>query len=302
MEINVDLIKTNIIKKYFTDRAKEDIRKMVEMTSTYPLSSTNNLTQATCPIFYLFDPQINASFGSQFAPLSNIRSYFDLDNLFNLNSSVMTNIIFSNHATIFCIDVIDGRTYIYYSNSGFGINYNVRDFEGNVSPKIYYVMDNLFAQKIPHEIEKIIFEITKLSSRDFEGSKPKIHYVFEQLMSSLDKRLNIEKQDFINFAKNIYNDNTKIQMACYMLLNYISSKNPDICTECSTNHMINGFDDDQFSAFVTQQSSSIITLMGFYNKSTNPQISTQETTNKQLIKFDLINNSLYLINFCLICI
>ena len=66
MDINVDLIKTNIIKKYFTDKTNENIMEMVEHMTEELAPGINNLTHTPFPIFYLFDPQISHKFGSSF--------------------------------------------------------------------------------------------------------------------------------------------------------------------------------------------------------------------------------------------
>ena len=148
-----DSIHTDIessVKKKFSELDDTTINNYVyeEMNHT---TDINKIYIIKPPLYYLFDGYINEKIGSNRMNRNIINYNFNINELFLKKLEHINYVIYSNihpnqydiphptHATF--IDKIenDNRLYIYYSNSGLGINNNhIYKYE-LVTPKLYYI-------------------------------------------------------------------------------------------------------------------------------------------------------------------
>ena len=92
------------------------------------------------PVYYLFDGYINENIGSSSEHNKNVAELLDI---FDNTHIIPKNITYSTHpthATIFYKFDYNNKYYIYYSNSGLGINNNIT-INNCVAPKVYYTLD-----------------------------------------------------------------------------------------------------------------------------------------------------------------
>ena len=86
-------------------------------------SDFSQLTSIIFPIHYLFDGNINNNIGNTYSNVKNVIQEYRLDSFFNLIDNY-TNVPVINHGTLFYKYTINGRKYLYYSNSGLGLEHN----------------------------------------------------------------------------------------------------------------------------------------------------------------------------------
>ena len=210
------------------------------------------------PIYYLFDKYINKELGSSYKKLSNIRDLYDLDNILNLKNNSIINIPAPGHATILYKYEINGRKYIYYSNSGIGIDNNIRlsnDENNYVAPKIFEVKTDELFNIIPSYIESIIEKISIIGINPFSNDESPNGFdrfyteinsiIYLKIHENLNKSIkdNLEKiiipQDFFRKIIDIIikitlpiKKSEAIINLCYSLLYYFSYKFNDNFKEC----------------------------------------------------------------------
>jgi hypothetical protein len=129
-----------------------------------PLS--DNVTFSNFPIFYLFDNHdLNKDLGYNNDCRKIIRRELDLDILMKLNPENIIDIGFSSHSTIIYKFENQERKYIYYSNSGLGIE---NQFIKNHSTacRIYYIKDIKIWNEIGLFIQDLIEKITSAATCD----------------------------------------------------------------------------------------------------------------------------------------
>ena len=245
----------------------------------------NDLTAIIYPIYYLFDKDIDENIGCTVEARNKIREYYDLDKKFNLNSTNIINIYNSGHSTILYKLEINDKKYIYYSNSGLGINNNIR-FNGNVIPKIFYINDTDILTNL---CEDINFFIENILNNKLEYLK--YASINEEIIKLIHKNI-ITKKIFSKIKeheiKYIYDD-TKIDknqngiFLCYTLLYYIASNYQNDFKECSICDIISEVENINYNDYLN------IDIINLYNncKGINNVISTKIYNSK----ISLNNNS-----------
>lgn len=103
--------------------SKSNLRDINNYTR-YILNQTDshsNLLINIIPIYYLFDNKINPNIGCQIPQRDIVMSFTDAHTLFNIIPDKITNLSCGNHATILYTFENREKNYLYYSNSGLGI-------------------------------------------------------------------------------------------------------------------------------------------------------------------------------------
>ena len=108
------------------------------------LEQTNDINKIyviISPIYYLFDGYINENIGSDSKIRNYINNVFNINTLFSINTYQLTDLPNPTHSTNLYKIVNKERTYMYYSNSGLGIESNqIYNTDDNfVVPKIYFI-------------------------------------------------------------------------------------------------------------------------------------------------------------------
>jgi hypothetical protein len=232
-----------------------------------PMSNMNFLTLFKFPIFYLFDHIIDKIGGCAEQIRTIIRKTFELDNFFCLDENGITDINASTHATILYRFIFNDRKYLYYSNSGLGIDNQLLDKYNHITAcKILYFPEsksNLW-KNISSIIKEIILVYKKISSSSYDDiiyingertSYKKSDEIWNELIQGIDINNLIDKKDFydiVDFKQNVIyvKIHEKEQILCYALLNLFWSKNSDTITECTVNHLLNGDDHSKYKELI----------------------------------------------------
>ena len=113
------------VKENITDIFTNDFNIKIivkELSESRTLKNRHESTTTfIIPIYYLFYHVLNEDIGSLHLTMYNIIRKLNLDELMEI-SEEYTYIGISSHSTILYKFINDGRKYIYYSNSGLGIN------------------------------------------------------------------------------------------------------------------------------------------------------------------------------------
>ena len=209
----------------------------------------DRITSVNFPIFYLFDHTINDKIGSTHIKRHYLRRKLELDNLFSLTSTNIYDIGVDSHSTILYKFEYNNRKYIYYSNSGLGIN-NQLCRNKTTSCKIFYIKDDILWNNLSNYIMKIIEQVKDVTSYDTEedsSGKIETEEIWKKLIVDVSNTINKEEYDII--IKFIINYEVKKkhkeQNLCYALLNLYCSRNDSI-SECSINHLLYGDDHELY--------------------------------------------------------
>jgi hypothetical protein len=206
-------------------------------------SSDSGITSVKFPIYYLFDQLLNDDIGS------NLGKYFtdnfNLEQLFSINKENLHYININQHSTIFYKFESNGRKYIYYSNSGLGINNQLYN-NHTTACKIYYITDNHIFNNLSIYIDYIIKAVRVMNSiydleEDYDG-KIKSDEIWIDLNLLVPTISSIfTKDEYVKLVKfNIQQSNTegKHMTMCYILLNFFCKKYRLKMTECTINHVL----------------------------------------------------------------
>ena len=137
----VDEIK-NIVKELFNSI---DIDIILYNIRSYISDSDNNtnIIGLNFPIYHLFDHKIYDDIGSSLNNLDILIDHFNLNELFTLDKDNIYEIIYSSHATILYKFKYNDNYYIYYSNSGLGIDNQITDINKNLTACKIYKINNI---------------------------------------------------------------------------------------------------------------------------------------------------------------
>jgi len=214
------------------------------------------------PIYYLFDHKINSELGMDPNNRTYLRRTLNLDRLFSINPLNIKDISITRHSTLFYKFSVNDRDYLYYSNSGFGIN-NQLNKDNVTSCKIIYFSKkyNYYYNNLPQRIEKLIDGIGSLGSFSRNNKnklgKSDVDILRDNLISTSIKLTNDEYTVLSDFIigdnknnLNIIDGKNKLQTLCYAILNYIvyrinkrtNFSYKDVY-ECSFNHVLTGHDE-----------------------------------------------------------
>lgn len=204
-------------------------------------------SQSTCilsPLFYLFDDKFKENTKISLIPdaLKTLISSLNLNELFTIERDNMTYMSLSSHATIFYKFNYNERNYIYYSNSGLGIN-NQLCYREMTSCKIFHIKTDLFLD-LPIFINNFIqfLKSTDLNDEDYESD----YYTFIR-QNKYTEIFKFTKEDFKaltdfynNFSENFH------QNLVYALLHYFCYTHPNDIQQCTINHVLLNMDSTEF--------------------------------------------------------
>ena len=251
-----------------------------------PLSTNDEekRTMLAAPIYYLFDGHINNNIGSSSSKRNNIMNKLKLSNeLLNINNLNYIDLSIESHATILYVFTHNTRTYLYYSNSGYGVTNNHILLNGMVAPKIYFVnerVEHLFlAINIQTVIKNCLELILKINYMIFDIKyQDSLYDEFCEKTNVLFGRLRKEhnKTQVIDFFKKVSEKTNDINVV-YTLLNYFVNKLSKYVIECSFNHVITGHDNPQFTHLIKQLTSTdnILTLFENCSNDVNKDIHSK---------------------------
>ena len=244
----------------------EKFRSIAKEINTNCFQKTDtDLSNFNFPIYYLFDHTINTELGMKLTQRTFLRRTLHLDELFSLNSGVITDVAIERHATVFYQFKNGDRQYLYYSNSGLGIE-NQLTTNDITSCKILYLKDSTYYRFIPAYINEIIRRIQHANAGwriyDYGSSKNRVSETYNILREDFTiMTIGLPREDYEIMIDYIIgdrsgfeeiNDKNKAQTLCSILLNYIINrlnriKNPYTENyECSFNHVLNGTDDEKY--------------------------------------------------------
>jgi hypothetical protein len=214
----------------------------------------NNIIANKIPIYYLFDHTID-KFGYSFNKLKQVFDKLYINDLFRL-SGTMSCLEMSGHGTILYNFEMNNRKYIYYSNTGKGIN-----------KQITYVKDKITSCKIlffPEEYENIwikvsndIIEIINIITNNLSIYKTDKFNIVEEYNK-------IKKENVISLTMNRYKELLEYsskerfyeQYLVYILLDDIRKKYKNV-SECIVNHIIDN-KNDYFATFIQEINDKLI--------------------------------------------
>lgn len=263
-----------IIKKDVMDLIKShEIKNYIENSFTfYNINYKDTLTKTNLytimfPIYHLFDNDIRNDIGSTMDSLKKIRKIFKFDELFGLIENNIHNTILTFHATLLYKINKDNKHYIYYSNSGFGIDNHICH-DNLVSPNIYFFGENeelcnLVIEYIEYSLQLLktctsVVEITNYSNyHDVKRILEKIYDYNEILQQKYGVYDNFYENYVYNFIRILYLNYEKDdkvnevnqQKMYYTLLDYmvylfLNTRHQII--RCTTNHLLINMDDFKF--------------------------------------------------------
>jgi hypothetical protein len=233
----------------------EDINKFIEnMYERLDDDMYGHVTSFNFPIHYLFDHAIlNAKLSSSsIGNIKYLRSILKLDMLFELDTDSITSISTDRHATILYKFEYNGRRYIYYSNSGLGINNQIcKDDMTSCIIMYFHGKDELW-KNFNNYIQQIIeignsMNASHLMPR-LDGRPSKADEKWDDIKHFVSPHI-IDKNEYdiiMHFMK--ANIKYKGQYLCYALLyNTCNKNNKDespgsYIANCTINHVLSGQD------------------------------------------------------------
>jgi hypothetical protein len=227
------------------------------------LTEKENIPINKGSLYYLFDGDIDDNIGSSYIYIYNLfivlGVFFDV-----LNDDNIIPVNHPTHATLFYkIDLPnENRYYIYYSNSGLGIN-NHLIIDDCIIPKIYVTNDKNI-RDCAIEIINIIYDLMYkfnnkehnkkfkiyMKGRLYQDNETMIKQYFDFIKDETNKineKYNI-KCDYVigeynDKFKKISDDSKLSQDIIYAIINFVINKlnaNNYEINECTTNHIIVG--------------------------------------------------------------
>jgi len=237
-------IKYSVIRKLesISDEKWKEINNSL-FINLNPLS--DNITFSNFPIFYLFDNHdLNKDIGYNNDCRKNIRRELNLDILMKLNPENIIDIGFSSHSTIIYKFENQERKYIYYSNSGLGIE---NQFIKNHSTacRIYYIKDIKIWDEIGLFIQYLIEKIKNFTKESLKINSGKSLSESDEIWNLISKNIIINKKKYdilVDFVIKFKKSNIE-QNLCYKILDIITNEN---IIECTFNHVLNNKENDYF--------------------------------------------------------
>jgi len=256
-------------------------------------------TSSIFPIYYFFDKFIDEEIGCTSEYRTKVRELLHLDTLFKLDSTNIIDVRNPGHSTLLYKIEIQQNFYIYYSNSGLGINNNII-INGNIVPKIFKVKNEELYNFIPNYINGIIFcfigqlvpeSIHMNVDLNVDLNVDNIYQYINMLCSSFEK-LSIKKIElkeiYIKILRSSSRDKDLINL-CYALLYYVSSTMNDLFYECSYLDLISP-NDNKNNSYDQYLNVNLFTLFTNCDKNKNNSnishnISKNISNNHNITKF-----------------
>jgi len=239
------------IEQLYNELNKNDlIHNSYEKLDLNDILKNETITSVKFPIYYLFDHTINENIGSTSEKRSYLRNILELDNLFSIESKNIYDVGIDGHSTILYKFEFNSKKYIYYSNSGLGINNQLYyDINKCTACKIFYIKNNDdLWNNLSNYIIIIINAVKNITTEDTKpiyDSKIKTEEIWKILLPQISSTINKAEYDtIVQFI--IKNKEHKEQNLCYALLNFCCKKYEINISECSINHLIYGDDHELY--------------------------------------------------------
>jgi hypothetical protein len=231
---------------------KNDFRNLTLKEWFYEGIHNTDLKSINLPLFYLFDDKLNDNIGSSHETRDIILEELNINSLFDIDRNNIINISTASHATLFYIFSYNENNYLYYSNSGFGIDNNIMTGE-YVFPKLFQINKDFPIKDKLENINKFInlfnsegiYIIESFTKRFYSEGLAYIENLVKHLSSIVENKKNI---DYIKdialyiLANRSYSLNQHTQSLIYALLYYLVSSNNDNLKECTFNNILNNSD------------------------------------------------------------
>jgi hypothetical protein len=241
----------------------------------------NDLKSLIFPLYYFFDSFITENAGYSVEARKNILTAYDLYKIFKIDEKNIYEVKNKGHSTILYkfSKNIGGeiRYYLYYSNSGLGINNNIIINEHYVIPKIYQISESLY-KTIYNWLESITTFVSNLT-HDKLYKDGKINPPVDKLINNYILQLggNTNKETFIEILKNIVaahsekRDELKIHFIC-TLFNYLALSKPTEFIECNFNNLLGepiNTENNIYKKYFTKSESETFNLLELFNNCSN---------------------------------
>ena len=247
------------INQFFKDKKLLEFNNLChERTLDDDYTHISSSTISKVPLYYLFDNILNSKMGG----LANIRNYIinylEINKLTNISNENLTDIGLSVHSTILYKFMVNDNRYIYYSNSGLGINtYQFFNAEKKItSCRIYHIIDEQLYNKLPNFLKNFINIVKDIEKKDKDRDKITDVIKVEQIWIDLEKIIltlpeisritKIEYDIIVDYIIELRKTNMedKEQILCYVLLGYICYKSR--CYEHTFNKLIYGGEHEKY--------------------------------------------------------
>ena len=256
MDINIDKLSKDIYEKYKDNiiNCDSDTFEGNDIFDDIEYEKNSKKYFIGSVYYYLFDGYLNKNIGSS----QRVRDYFfstyKLFDLLNIQQYNKVDIHYGVHSTIFYKIINQERFYIYYSNSGKGINnqitindithskiYNIDGVSEDEFNKIFNFItsyiDTILYSFNQYDIYKYYTQLNQMIDKLIKK------YFDPSLMDTYKKMFNLTYIDYFILNK-IINIVDKLDL-CYDILDFISYKF-DRIKKCSFNHIISGYDDTDY--------------------------------------------------------
>ena len=274
-------------------------RELDELFESIDSDEYDNSYLIKPPIYYLFDGYINENIGSNNEIRDNLNDLFGInknflliDNNDKIESTTLFNIEHPSHSTLFNLISVDGRYYIYYSNSGLGIDNNHIILDKSVVPKIYYIENPQYGNEydiITNYMNIIYMCIFYSYARSEIKRSERLNRQKQEEIEKLNQELKIEngnnpvnkeKIDKINEnIRNLESENTPQK-----LFEFINDYIHDLCDEINIPDVLN-YDDVK----LTDQEDENLILKNSTSDAENIQELIYAIINFTIHKFSNIN-------------
>jgi len=168
-KLNTDEDYIKFLKNIDSETYKEVLGKQI-LLSFYTEEITPNsqlpinLKTLKSPIYYLYDGYINSSIGSNSKKLKSLNNLFGIDLYFKFDQISTKPVIYHtnnpSHATLFYHMKYNNKYYLFYSNSGLGIENHI-NLNGCVFPNIYIYNTDDSNIDIIYNIINLIYTLIK---------------------------------------------------------------------------------------------------------------------------------------------
>ena len=203
-------------------------------------------------IYYLFDGKINKNVGAIYK--DNLKTFHNLGIGLNLDESHHKKMDINNHSTILYIFQHRSKYFMYYSNTGLGIEHSqlLSSVNGSdiVAPLIFEMkgiaLDEA-AKRILDYIYELIIDVPKIMhlSKSISGSG---------LLNSINRICKHIPTDKMIELSNHVNRREDVYKLIYLIFIYEHDK----LTECSFDYVFNGYENPDFNKLKDQKYHSVL--------------------------------------------
>jgi hypothetical protein len=210
-----------------------------------------NFTSINFPIHYLFDHTVSKVITATSETNLYYRNMLELNDLFSLDRDRITDISTSGHATILYKFEYLGRKYIYYSNSGLGIDNQSQQNKSTSCNILYFHNKETLWTNLNNKLKELIHKVQIITKEDTQiqhGHKQsRVEEIWNEIKDTISGIIDKTQYDIIIHFM-ISDKGNKGQCLCYALLNHICHKFNKIDDSnsyvelCTINHVLSGND------------------------------------------------------------